>query len=125
MSKRFLMERFLGLSQEEIKENEELWREERDQPEISTTQGQDLRSIGITPGGMESDITTGEEIAGNATSWRRRMLVGTWRTSWSWRSTHGRSSSPQHNIIHVCYNEFFTKEPEGYQDVAQDNSQPQ
>ena len=63
MSKRFLMERYLGLSQEEIVENEKLWKEERDQPELNTTQGQDLRSIGITPAGMEADITTGEELS--------------------------------------------------------------
>ena len=62
MSKRFLLERFLGLSQEEIVENEKLWREERDKPELQTTQGQDLRSIGITPAGLETDIQTGEEL---------------------------------------------------------------
>ena len=62
MSKRFLLERFLGLSQEEIVENEKLWREERDNPELQTTQGQDLRSIGITPAGLETDIQTGEEL---------------------------------------------------------------
>ena len=28
-----------------------------------STQGQDLRSIGITPAGMETDIATGEEMA--------------------------------------------------------------
>jgi hypothetical protein len=64
MSKRFLLERFLGLTEEEIKQNEEMWREERDQPELQTTSGQDLRSVGITPGGIESDIQTGEEVAG-------------------------------------------------------------
>jgi hypothetical protein len=63
MSKRFLMERYLGLSQEEITENAKLWKEERDEPELKTTQGQDLRSIGITPSGMEGDISTGEELA--------------------------------------------------------------
>jgi len=63
MSKRFLMERYLGLSQEEITENAKLWKEERDEPELKTTQGQDLRSIGITPAGMEADINTGEELA--------------------------------------------------------------
>lgn len=63
MSKRFLLERFLGLSQEEIQKNEELWREEREKPELQTTQGQDLRSIGITPAGLESDIETGEQMA--------------------------------------------------------------
>jgi len=64
MSKRFMMKRFLGLTEEEILENEIAWREERDEPEVNTTQGQDLRSIGITPAGMESDITTGQDLAG-------------------------------------------------------------
>lgn len=63
MSKRFMLERFLGLSKDEIERNETMWREERDQPELQTTQGQDLRSIGITPAGMETDIATGEEMA--------------------------------------------------------------
>jgi len=63
LSKRFMMHRFLGLTEEEIVENEKMWREERDQPELETTQGQDLRSIGITPAGLESDIATGEELA--------------------------------------------------------------
>ena len=63
MSKRFLLERFLGLSEEEIQKNEKLWREERDNPESQPTQGQDLRSVGISPGNMETDIGTGEEIA--------------------------------------------------------------
>jgi hypothetical protein len=64
MSKRFLLERFLGLTEEEIKKNEEMWREERDQPDAPATTGQDLRGVGITPGGLESDVTAGEEVAG-------------------------------------------------------------
>jgi hypothetical protein len=64
MSKRFLLSRFLGLTEEEIKENEEMWREERDQPELQTQSGQDLRSVGVTPGGLETDIAAGEEMAG-------------------------------------------------------------
>jgi hypothetical protein len=64
MSKRFIMKRYLGLTEEEIVENEKLWREEREQPELQTTQGQDLRSIGITQAGIEQDIQTGEELAG-------------------------------------------------------------
>ena len=62
LSKRFLLKRYLGLSEEEIVENEKMWREERDQPELQTTQGQDLRSIGITPAGLETDITTGQDL---------------------------------------------------------------
>jgi hypothetical protein len=67
MSKRFMMKRYLGLSDEEILENEQMWQEERDEPELSTTQGQDLRSIGITPAGLEQDIATGQELAGAET----------------------------------------------------------
>jgi hypothetical protein len=62
LSKRFMMQRFLGLTEEEIVENEKMWREERDQPELETTQGQDLRGIGVTPADIESDITTGQEL---------------------------------------------------------------
>ena len=61
MSKRFMLERFLGLTEEEIKQNEDMWREERDTPELQTA-GSDLRSVGISPGAMQTDIETGEEI---------------------------------------------------------------
>jgi len=64
MSKRFMLERFLGLTKDEIAENEEMWREERDQPEMQNVSGQDLRSVGITPGALETDIDTGADIAG-------------------------------------------------------------
>jgi hypothetical protein len=64
MSKRFLLERFLGLTEEEIKKNEEMWREERDEPDAPATTGQDLRGVGISPGGLEGDISAGEEVAG-------------------------------------------------------------
>ena len=62
MSKRFMLERFLGLTEDEIKKNEELWREERDTPEMQPATGQDLRSVGITPGALETDIQTGQDI---------------------------------------------------------------
>ena len=67
MSKRFMMKRYLGLSEEEIVENEQMWREERDEPELTTTQGQDLRSIGVTPAGLEQDLAMGQELAGAET----------------------------------------------------------
>ena len=62
-SKRFLMKRYLGLTEEEINENATLWKEERDEPEMETESGQDLRSVGISPADLESDISAGEEIA--------------------------------------------------------------
>ena len=61
MSKRFMLERFLGLTEEEIKENEDMWREEREDPELKVA-GSDLRAVGINPGAMQTDIETGEEI---------------------------------------------------------------
>ncbi len=76
MSKRFMLKRYLGLTEEEIMENETAWREERDTPELQTTQGQDLRSIGITPAGMEADIATGEELAGAETGAEAGMPQG-------------------------------------------------
>ena len=64
LSKRFLLKRYLGLTEEEVRENEQLWQEENDKdaaaPEAT---GQDLRSVGVTPADFEGDIETGEELA--------------------------------------------------------------
>ena len=65
LSKRFLLKRYLGLTEEEILENETLWKEERDLTEIIKPSGQDLRSVGVTPGGMDADIDMGDELAGS------------------------------------------------------------
>ena len=62
MSKRFLLKRYLGLSEQEISENEQMWKEERTQAEAPGAKGSDLRSVGITPAGLESDITAGQEF---------------------------------------------------------------
>ena len=62
MSKRFLMQRYLGLSEEEIQENSKLWSEERDELEVSSTTGSDLRSVGISPSDIESDIDVGNNL---------------------------------------------------------------
>ena len=59
ISKRFAMQRFLGLTEEEIKENEKMWEEEREEPEQTNVKGSDLRSIGISA----SDLDTDEEEA--------------------------------------------------------------
>ena len=62
MSKRFLMSRYLGLTEEEIMENEQLWEEERGKAELTTTQGQDMRSIGISPADIQTDLDTAQEL---------------------------------------------------------------
>ena len=61
LSKRFMLERFLGLTEEEINKNEKLWREENNKEIEVDPQGKDLRSIGISAGDIETDTQTGEE----------------------------------------------------------------
>jgi Bacteriophage T4-like portal protein (Gp20) len=62
ISKRFALERFLGLTEEEIKKNEKLWREEQGKEQDVEPQGADLRSIGVSAGDLEQDAQTGEEM---------------------------------------------------------------
>ena len=57
MSKRFAMKRFLGLSQEEIAENENLWEEENLEDKSSQLNANaELRSAGITSAGAQADM---------------------------------------------------------------------
>ncbi len=60
LSKRFMLQRYLGLTEDEIVENSKLWEEERGKPEAPSAAGQDLRSVGIMPSDLEADITTGQ-----------------------------------------------------------------
>lgn len=62
MSKRFLMQRFLGLSEEELLQNEKLWAEERNENEPLAPSGGDMRGVGITPSSIEGDIDMGNEL---------------------------------------------------------------
>jgi hypothetical protein len=65
MSKRFAMERFLGLTEEEIKKNEKLWEEENSEKVEMEAAGSDLRNIGISSGDFETDLETADEIENN------------------------------------------------------------
>jgi len=56
LSKRFLLSRYLGLTEEEMVENERMWAEEQGDLEKAPADGAGLRSVGITPGGLESDL---------------------------------------------------------------------
>jgi hypothetical protein len=61
LSKRFALKRFLGLTEEEIKENERLWREEQaDNLAAPMDAAGAMRSVGITPGGMGAEAAEGE-----------------------------------------------------------------
>lgn len=65
LSKRFALKRFLGLTQEEITENETLWREENnDEPAQSGEAGAgELRGAGITPADISTDMADQEAEA--------------------------------------------------------------
>ena len=54
MSKRFLMGRFLGLSEEEMSQNTKLWKEENLEDQEASIPN--MRSVGITPGKIETDL---------------------------------------------------------------------
>ena len=58
MSKRFALERFLGLTEEEITRNEKMWREENNKEEDQEPEGSDLRNVGVSIGGIEADEDT-------------------------------------------------------------------
>jgi hypothetical protein len=60
ISKRFALQRFLGLSEEEMAENERLWAEEQGKSDaIPTDSSGELRSVGIS----QTDIASDTEAA--------------------------------------------------------------
>jgi len=64
ISKRFALERFLGLSEEEIKKNEKMWEEENKKEVVQDPKGSDLRNIGISTGDFDADTETADNIEG-------------------------------------------------------------
>ena len=64
MSKRFLMKRYLGLTDDELQENTESWEEETGQPIETEPTGSDLRTVGVSPGDFEGDVAMGDAVAG-------------------------------------------------------------
>jgi len=70
LSKRFLMTRYLGLTEEELSENERMWREEQGDAASAPADSAGLRSVGISPGNITGDLETaaaaipGSELGG-------------------------------------------------------------
>ena len=58
ISKRFALKRYLGLSEEEVAENERLWAEEngKGHPAVTDASGE-LRGVGVSQAGIEADST--------------------------------------------------------------------
>ena len=56
LSKRFLLTRYLGLTEEEMADNERMWAEEQGDVDKAPPGEAGLRSIGISPGGLDADL---------------------------------------------------------------------
>ena len=58
VSNRFALKRFLGMSAEEIAENEKLWRQENDEniTPVPTDAAGEMRGAGVSAAGMEADL---------------------------------------------------------------------
>jgi hypothetical protein len=56
LSKRWLMKRYLGMTEQEISENETAWAEERGDTDLAQPDAPGLRSVGISPGGIGADL---------------------------------------------------------------------
>jgi len=66
MSKRFALKRYLGLTEEEMARNAELWAEENNVPQKKQTKSNQLRSAGVTQSGISSDLDQFEEPTADA-----------------------------------------------------------
>ena len=63
MSKRFLMKRYLGLTEDELQENTTQWEEETGQPIETDPTGSDLRTVGVSPSDIEGDVAMGDAVS--------------------------------------------------------------
>ncbi len=55
-SKRFLMKRYLGITEEEMLDNQKMWREESQDSLADQKDQVDFRNLGVTPGGIQTDM---------------------------------------------------------------------
>jgi hypothetical protein len=63
LSKRFLLERYLDLSEEEMQRNDELWAQENGTAESTEAPEAGLRSVGVTNAGLQQDMDTLAPVA--------------------------------------------------------------
>ena len=61
MSKRFALKRYLGLTEEEMARNADLWAEENNVPQKKQSKNNELRTGGVTQSGIAGDLDQFEE----------------------------------------------------------------
>ncbi len=66
LSKRFALKKYLGLTEDEINENEKMWREENDVAHMTQDEGAsaDLRSVGVNAPPMDMDFSEEPDMEG-------------------------------------------------------------
>jgi len=66
ISKRFALKRYMGMTEEEMAENTRLWEEEQGEVDANAGDdaGGDLRAAGVSPGGIEGDMESFDELEG-------------------------------------------------------------
>jgi len=91
MSKRFALKRYLGLSEEEMARNAELWAEENNVPQKKQTKSNQLRSAGVTQSGITGDLDqlgtdSGTRITrtGLTTAWTAGTDARRWWNDTGW-----------------------------------------
>jgi hypothetical protein len=62
LSKRFLLERYLDLSEEEMTRNDELWAQENGTVQDTELPDAGLRAVGVTNAGIQQDLESVEPI---------------------------------------------------------------
>ena len=60
LSKRFLMQRYLGMTEQELSENEMMWAEEQGDTDTAIPNEASLRNVGISPGTIAGDLDSVE-----------------------------------------------------------------
>ena len=58
VSKRFAMKRFLGMTAEEVAENERMWKEENIDEDTKLSANAEMRSVGVTANTMAGDLSS-------------------------------------------------------------------
>ena len=75
LSKRFLMQRYLGMTEQELSENEMMWAEEQGDADLASADNASLRNVGISPGTIAGDLDN-VEIAGEIPIGAEEAVVG-------------------------------------------------
>lgn len=66
ISNRFALRRFLGMTEDEIAENEKLWREENEEPnDLSSEASAEMRDAGVSAAGIDADLGGLEDELGD------------------------------------------------------------